>query len=369
MAKLKLSFPTLKPLPEVVCGHGALSAIREIEDFSNVVFFVSASPVIENGIERALRKRKLQLADLRVCKKPPGEPTESSIAAGRDFLRNGAVKHIVAIGGGSVLDWARLAMREAQIQCPLWLAPSTCGTGAEAGDVAVYTNQQGRKVAVVDTAFRADRVILDGSLLAGWAATPSALTPYLADALSHALEGALSIVPTHIAKTVGISAIDSILQNYDSDSELPHAALDRLLEASYLAGITSANCSVGIAHAFAHSVSMYGIGHGAANALALQSMLRFNAETSQMAFVLNGLKMQSVADLVQAISPIVKSAAVEPYTGELLSVLDNDDERERIATALQEDVAIRTNPRRPTAQDTLDFLQDVRQELSSWNTT
>jgi alcohol dehydrogenase class IV len=138
------------------------------------------------------------------------------IRAGAASLGERGPRRLVAIGRGSVMDWARLAWAESQglldeagasaalrsvprAGPELWLVPTTCATGAEATGVAVFSGKDG-VVPVLTPPFVADRVVLDGGYRVGVDAARDSL--WLCDALSHAVEAFLSIVPDRLASSL-----------------------------------------------------------------------------------------------------------------------------------------------------------------------
>lgn len=372
MAKLKLSYPEFRHAPAVVCGSGSLRSLADHVDESTV-FLTSGSRPVLDLLGEALSRRDVSLTPANHVAKPDGEPTEAAIRLGAELLRGRPAGRIVAVGGGSVLDWARLAWAHAagvldlstgvvdqalaaQSRPHLCLVPTTCGTGAEAADVAVYQSAAGSKRAVVTRAFLADRVVLDGRFLESVA--PRALAQFLCDALSHSLEAYLSIVPLRLAKETAAAALSAVVDAYP----LPPSASrnDRLMEAGFLGGVAAANCSVGIVHAFAHAVGVDGMGHGLANGCALVTGLEFNATTPQMQTLLERLQLDGVDALVERIRPIVDQALESVATHPVAARLASDaGYRREIATRMAADVAIRSNPRRASEEDLLAFVDTV----------
>src|SRR5690606_1459016 len=150
MAKLKLSYPEFRHAPAVVCGSGSLRSLADHVDESTV-FLTSGSRPVLDLLGEALSRRDVSLTPANHVAKPDGEPTEAAIRLGAELLRGRPAGRIVAVGGGSVLDWARLACAHAagvldlstgvvdqalaaQSRPHLCLVPTTCGTGAEAAD-------------------------------------------------------------------------------------------------------------------------------------------------------------------------------------------------------------------------------------------
>ncbi|HEX6996396.1 MAG TPA: iron-containing alcohol dehydrogenase [Gammaproteobacteria bacterium] len=372
MAKLKLSYPEFRHAPAVVCGGGSLRSLADYVDEATVYLTSGRQPVLDL-LGDALSRAHVELTPANHVAKPDGEPTEAAIRIGSEFLREKPVRRIVAVGGGSVLDWARLAWAHAagaldlatgavdpalaaQSRPQLCLVPTTCGTGAEAADVAVYQSSTGAKRAVVTRAFLADRVVLDGRFLESVA--PRDLAAFLCDALSHSVEAYVSIVPLHLGKETAAAALTALIDAY----ALPPGGSrhDRLMEAGFLGGVAAANCSVGIVHAFAHAVGVDGMGHGLANGCALVTGLEFNAGTPQMQALLGRLRLDGVEDLVARVRPIVdealESVAAHTVAARLAA---ESDYRRQIAARMAADVAIRSNPRRASEEDLLAFVDAV----------
>ena len=209
MAKLKLSFPTFRQPGRVTSAPGALRVLADQGITSRTLFFVSGSAIVRSTLEATLEARGIRLDPGQVLTKPAGEPAPAMIDAAAGALAGREVDLLVALGGGAVLDWCRLAwcrsvggldlstgslrpeaLRGAQ-RPPLWLIPTTCGSGAEAAGVAVYQVDD-RKVPVVVPAFVADHVILDSRLLDGLDTV--SLACGRADALTHGLERLYDVV-------------------------------------------------------------------------------------------------------------------------------------------------------------------------------
>jgi alcohol dehydrogenase class IV len=369
MSKLKLTFPTFRCPSSVVTGAGALRAVAEVSP--GTVFMLSASPDVSRRLTEVLAKVGASLDEGNRLTKPPGEPNLPALRLGAAFLNATRPARIVAIGGGSVLDWARLSwalargildetgeLRQsegASSRPEIWLVPTTCGTGAEAADVAVFTSAKGRKIGLVRPEFLADRVVLDGHFLSSLGR--SNVASFLCDALSHGIEASLSLVPNEIAKHFAVSCVGSIL---GTDSSTTSTTRDeRLMEAGFLGGVAAGNCSVGVIHAFAHSVGVDGVGHGLANACALLDGIRFNASTPQMQRLLTRLHLPDVESLLSAVRPIVSDALAGFRSSQVASALGDSRYRAELAVRMRNDVALRTNPRRASQEDLERFVHDV----------
>jgi alcohol dehydrogenase class IV len=332
---------------------------------------ISGEGAIRKAVASALSAQGLSLDSIPVLSKPAGEPTREAVDAAATWLGGLQAATVIAIGGGSTLDWARLALAASKgwldvgtgairpglqpgDRPRLVLVPTTCGSGAEASAVAVYTLNS-RKVAVVSDAFLADRVVLDAQFLA--TASHAALASWVSDALSHAVESFVSIVPNGLAKQAAIGALHTILQHFAAEDF--HCRRERLMEAGYLGGVAASNCSVGVVHAFAHSIAPYGVPHGVGNALGLAAGIRSNADTAEMRALLDRMGLPAAGALVDAIAPMTSAALAGSAAARARAALGNRDEREAVLARMLSDVCLRTNPRRLGHDDLVMFLDDV----------
>jgi alcohol dehydrogenase class IV len=376
VAKLTFQFPAFRHAPKVVFGRGSVRSLATPEPPTETLYFVSAAGPVQEYVKNAFLQQGGNLAGSNLIVKPPGEPTEASIRWGSQRLTGRPVTRVVAIGGGSVMDWARLVLAEslgkfdtaanrlnpATVARPeLWLVPTTCGTGAEAADVVVFSDETGRKKSVFDAFFAADRVVLDARFLDDVA--PSRLAGFVCDALSHGIESYLSVVPNNLAKHSAVSALRTIFGSFAA--EIGPSDKERLMEASFLAGVAAANCSVGIVHSFAHSVGEDGVPHGLANAVALDSGIAFNSEVPAMSGLLDALGLANVGELRAGVHRVTEVARVHAAEYAGLRKLANDDFRDTIAERMSKDVTIRTNPRRATSDDLSAFVRGVATQLHS----
>ncbi len=235
------------------------------------------------------------------------EPTWRVIADGVAAIRYQRPDHLVAVGGGSVLDAAKamrlffqhpeldvrslattfLDPRKRVIEyphgpCPplaLIAVPTTSGTGSEVTPFAVITDEErGRKVPLYDHSLIPDMAIIDPELVRG---LPPAVTADTGlDALTHALEAVVSIFASEYTDALAMQAARLVFEY------LPRAVRDggdleartRLHNAACMAGLAFANAFVGVNHALAHSLgARFHLPHGRANAVLLPYVVRYNA--------------------------------------------------------------------------------------------
>ena len=371
MAKLKLGYPSLRQPARVTFGRGAIKEIAKVEEPEDAAFFISGRTDVRALVDAAFEKQGVDLHRLRLCSKPPGEPSPEMIDLGARFLGSRAPRRIVGIGGGSVMDWCRLAWAQHQgllsvssgkMAAPVpdeprprfWLVPTTCATGAEAAAVAVFS-AGGRKMAVVSDAFVAEHVVLDGQFLDQM--TPQDVANFLADTLSHAVESYCSIVSHTLAKEAAVSALWLVKEH--GDGEPTSCRAERLMEAGYLGGLAAAHCSVGVVHAFAHTISRFGVAHAHANAVGLEAGLAVNAEAPALSALARRVGVKDSQAMLEVVAPIIARAIGGRDHRTLIAVISDPQHRGEIVSGMQTDVCMRTNPIPLDESRLHDFLDRV----------
>ncbi len=374
MAKLKLSFPSYQQPSMVTFGSGSIRTLAECAPLKDSAIFLSGREEVRNVVERSLSKRGIDLGDAPVLVKPAGEPTLEMVKLGAAFLKKQPFQRVIGIGGGSVMDWCRLSWAESEEilkfdgqralvegsaprTTELWLVPSTCGTGGEAANIAVFSHE-GRKIPAVSRAFVADRVVLDGQFLSS--VGPAVLANSLCDALSHAIEAYVSILPCPLAKEAAVSALTLIFRHYTDGSPSRN---DRLMEAGYLGGVAAANCSVGAIHAFAHTIAAYGVSHGHANALGLIAGVYSNQDVPAMQALLGRCGARTIDEFIDQLRPIVQTALSRDRDMELLQALRDQSALRLVSEQMSADVCMRSSPRALEPKEVPTFLEKVAETV------
>ena len=237
-------------------------------------------------------------AEYYVLDELPPEPSYMAVQKLVDEFKTSGADLIVACGGGSVMDAAKLAsvlvtddygVKElldnpgmAQKCVPIVLIPTTAGTGSETTLAAVVTDTKTHeKYALNDPVLRPKYAVLDPELTVG-------LPPHITsttgmDALTHAVEAYIGHSNTKDTSEKAEVATKLIFENleeaYKNGKDL-HAR-EQMLLASHYAGIAFTRAYVGNVHAIAHNLGgFYGVPHGLANAIILPYVLDFYGETA-----------------------------------------------------------------------------------------
>ena len=223
----------------------------------------------------------------------PPEPSLADCTAAQSAAQDCNV--VIAIGGGSVLDVAKAAALPGAIEdyfdgklpvpdhsaLPILAAPTTAGTGSEATWVGVFTDKRGttpKKASIRGGAMLPKTVVLDAALSVS---CPPHVTAYSGmDAFVQAVEAYVSRGASPLTDPMALQAA------LDIAAWLPVAfrdganlqARERMLLASYSAGIALNTARLGLVHGIAHPVgARTGAAHGLLCALLLPPVIRFNA--------------------------------------------------------------------------------------------
>jgi alcohol dehydrogenase class IV len=213
-----------------------------------------------------------------------------------------AVKHkcnlIIAIGGGSVIDTAKVAnilikkggrvedhmgaylLKPSEKLLPSIYIPTTAGTGSEVTKVAVIADPVNDvKLPFAEDQFLPQLAILDPEMTVSMPPKLTAATGM--DALTHAIEAYVDKEHSPASDALALHAMKllsaNILQACAHPDDLE--ARGGMLVGSFLAGVAFSHSMVGMAHGIAHALGgVYHIPHGLANALVLPEVMAHNLE-------------------------------------------------------------------------------------------
>lgn len=231
----------------------------------------------------------------------PGEPTTTSVESAAEVIRDRPAAVVVAIGGGSTLDTAKLAScvaagpggveqyalaARALPTGPLLVAvPTTSGTGSEVTRTCVLTTVDGRKVWAWGDQLLPRFVVLEPTLTSTMPVWLTAATGL--DAMVHAVEAATGRRVSDVVVDAATAAIGLVVEHLPGAITAP-ADLDRrrgMQQAAMLAGVAIDTGGTGIAHAIGHGLgTLAHVPHGVAVAVGLSAALAWNVETAGAAY-------------------------------------------------------------------------------------
>lgn len=227
----------------------------------------------------------------------PPEPSYMAVQAVVDEFKKSGADLIVACGGGSVMDAAKLAsilvtdeygVKElldnpgmAKKCVPIVLIPTTAGTGAEVTPNAIVgVPEKELKIGIVNENMIADYVILDARLIKNLPRKIAAATGV--DALAHCVECFTSNKANPFSDMFALEGADLILNNIEKACDDPSAMAEknRMQMAAYYGGLAITASGTTAVHALSYPLGgKYHIAHGVSNAILLTPVMRFNARS------------------------------------------------------------------------------------------
>ncbi len=285
-----------------------------LDELKNVLgkkkaFIVTDNFLYQNGYTKAITDKldEMGITHSTFFDVEP-DPTLACAKKGAEQMRAFAPDTIIALGGGSAMDAAKImwvmyehpdadfmdmAMRFVDIRKRVYTfpkmgekayfiaIPTSAGTGSEVTPFAVITDETtGVKYPLADYELMPDMAIVDTDL---HMSAPKGLTAASGiDAVTHALEAYASMLATDYTDGLALKSLKTVFEYlpraYDNgltDVE----AREKMANAATMAGMAFANAFLGICHSMAHKLgAFHHLPHGVANALMINEVIRFNAE-------------------------------------------------------------------------------------------
>ena len=285
-----------------------MNAVENVRQFPSLSTIVVTSPELEKiGHVEIVRRHIGPATHVHVLVIPDAEPELKVILQGVETLNSYKADQIIALGGGSVIDAAKimklkyespqadleelaapfLDLRKRVVQFPtektnrarLIAISTTSGTGSEVTPFAVLIDKErGRKVTLADYSLTPDVAIVDPQFVMSM---PKGLTADTGiDCLTHALEAGVSNYASPYTDSNAMQAIRLVFKYLPIAYEHPRdeEARSMMHNAACIAAMAFSNASVGINHALAHAFgARFGVAHGRANALMLPHVIAYNA--------------------------------------------------------------------------------------------
>lgn len=293
---------TFNTTPRFVVRAGAAETLAETAGacLGPRILFVTDKGIRQAGLELAAVQSLVGNGhQITIFDGVEADPSQTTLMQAVQVAQSCQATGIVALGGGSSLDIAKLTallvgsgedIDEAWgvgnakgPRLPLVLVPTTAGTGSEATPVSIITVAGDEKRGVSSPIILPDIAVLDANLTVSLPAAATAATGI--DAMVHAIEAYAShnannnpisrMLAKEALKLLGANIRSAVFQPRDLE------ARSAMLLGSALAGMAFANSPVAAVHALAYPIGgSFHIPHGLSNALVLTDVLRFNAADS-----------------------------------------------------------------------------------------
>lgn len=286
-------------------GKGSLEALKTLEG-KRAIICVGGGSMKRNGfLQRAEDYLKEAGMEVELFEGIESDPSVETVMRGAQAMQKFQPDWIVAIGGGSPIDaakamWIKYEYPDTTFEdmCKVFGLPklrkkahfcavsSTSGTATEVTAFSIITDyQKGIKYPIADFEITPDVAIVDPELAE---TMPVKLVAHTGmDAMTHAVEAYVSTANCDYTDPLALHAImmikDELVKSYNGDM----AARDAMHNAQCLAGMAFSNALLGIVHSMAHKTGAAfkngHIIHGAANAMYLPKVIRFNAKAPEAA--------------------------------------------------------------------------------------
>jgi alcohol dehydrogenase class IV len=358
---------------DIVFGENALEYLSTLEGKRATLVTGGSSMKRFGFLDEA--KRQLEKAGMEVSIVDGVEPNPSveTVIRGGKEMAEFEPDWIVAIGGGSALDaakimWVYYEYPETKFEDLVQMKfptlrtkakfvaiPSTSGTASEITAFSVITDTQNHiKYPLVSYEMTPDIALLDANI-------PAKMPPYITantgmDVMAHAVEAYVSTSATSYTDPLAYEAIRLVFEQlptaYNDGNNIK--AREDMHNASALAGMAFTNSSLGLVHSLAHKIGgEFGITHGLANAILMPYILDYNRKgTNKVAQLEDLLRVDNLTDELQELN---KKVGI-PLTLQEVSEVDITEEKflqilDRMSKNAFEDPCTLTNPRQSSSED------------------
>ena len=270
-------------------------------------FIVTDSFLYKNGYTKGIEDKLNEMGIVHTCfYDVEPDPSLASAKAGAEAMRAFEPDCIIALGGGSAMDAAKvmwvlyenpdadfddMAMDFMDIRKRIYTfpkmgkkayfvaIPTSSGTGSEVTPFAIITDKEtGIKWPLADYELMPNMAIVDTDNMMS---APKGLTCASGiDVMTHAIEAYVSIMASDYTDSLALKAIklvfDYLPRAYKDGNDVK--ARDHMANASCMAGMAFANAFLGVNHSLAHKLgAFHHLPHGIANALVLTEVMRYNS--------------------------------------------------------------------------------------------
>jgi len=282
---------------QLTFGSGALKEIGNVNAEKFFIVVGGQSAFLHGTMDKVEDILVGAGKDFMLCSGIPANPSTSIVLNGVEKMREFKPDVVLAIGGGSVIDAAKVMtlfyeypklsfdldfdtykLPQSRKFVKLVAVPTTSGTGTEVTKAAVITfKKKNIKIGLKSNAFVPDLAILDPDLTLSM--PPHVVAETGLDALTHAVECYLNHNLDDFTEPIALSAIEGLMKYLPlSYEENTLEYREKVHHYQCLAGMAFTNVGLGMAHGISHAFGgRYNYGHGLLNGIALPYVVCFNA--------------------------------------------------------------------------------------------
>ncbi|AVZ76729.1 bifunctional acetaldehyde-CoA/alcohol dehydrogenase [Streptomyces lunaelactis] len=294
--------------PKIYFEPQAIRYLASMPDVHRVTVVTDATMTRLGYVDRVSRvlQQRQGPVTIQIIDDVEPEPSIDSVQRGAALMRDFRPDTIIALGGGSPMDAAKVMwllyeqpdvdfsdmrqkfsdIRKRAFRFPvlgerarLVCIPTTSGTGAEVTPFAVISDPAtGKKYPLADYALTPSVAIVDPVLTADLPASLAADSGF--DALTHATEAYVSVYANDFTDGLALHAIKLIFENLEASvtgGTRQRKAREKMHNSGTIAGMAFGNAFLGIVHAMSHTLgATFHIAHGRTNAILLPHVIRYN---------------------------------------------------------------------------------------------
>ncbi len=295
MKSFKVNF-----VKKILYKKGVTKSIGEILKNLNInsLLIVTDKGIIDAGILKGIiNSVEKNSIKYEIFSEVIPDPPEELVFKGLDIVKKNNLSAVLGIGGGSSMDTAKVISLVAKTdvnldeiygkvylkgkRLPLFLIPTTTGTGSEVTQYAVLTKGDA-KCTVISPVILPDIAILDEELVYNLPPKITATTGM--DAIVHAIEAYTSKNKRNVISNIfAKEALKILIENIEKavNEQKNFEAKGNMLLGANIAGLAFNNAPVAAVHAFAYPLGgIFHISHGLSNSLMLVEVMKFNIDAA-----------------------------------------------------------------------------------------
>ena len=383
-------------------GKGAMEALKSFQGKKAMICVGGGSMKKFGFLDKAISYLKEAGMEVKLFEGIEPDPSVDTVMKGAQAMLEFQPDWIIAMGGGSPIDaakamWIKYEYPDITFEemCKVFGIPqlrkkakfcaisSTSGTATEVTAFSIITDyHKGIKYPIADFEITPDVAIVDPELAE---TMPKKLVAHTGmDAMTHAIEAYVSTANCNYTDPLAIFAIKMIQNDLVASYNGDMAKRDAMHDAQCLAGMAFSNALLGIVHSMAHKTGAAFSGghiiHGAANAMYLPKVIKYNSANAEAAeryaeiarFI--GLKGKTTTELVDALIAELRNMnkelniplAIKNYgEGGVIadkSIIDEKeflDKLDNVAALAISDACTGSNPRQPSQEEMKKLLLAV----------
>lgn len=292
--------------PKVYFEPNSIKYLREMEGLERVIIVTDESMVKLGFAQKVIDQlqRRQNKVQVQIFDQVEPNPDIKTVEAGTALMNSFKPNAIVALGGGSPMDAAKIMwlfyerpdadfvelvqkfgdIRKRTVKYPhlgnkakFIAIPTTSGTGSEVTPFAVISDKENdKKYPLADYALTPNVAIVDPNLVLTVPASPTAATGM--DVLTHATEAYVATLANDYTDGLALKAIKLVFDNLEKSVKLADRdAREKMHNASCMAGMAFANAFLGICHSMSHKIGgKFHTVHGETNATLLPYVIKYN---------------------------------------------------------------------------------------------